>query len=40
MNQKNNKNSLGLDPCFEELENPIDLFKNWFKRAEEKTNQA
>jgi pyridoxamine 5'-phosphate oxidase len=35
MNQKNNKNSLGLDPCFEELENPIDLFKNWFKRAEE-----
>ena len=35
MNQKNNKNSLGLDLCFEDLENAIDLFKNWFKRAEE-----
>jgi|TARA_B100000795_G_scaffold111930_1_gene82737 pyridoxamine 5'-phosphate oxidase len=35
MNQKNDKNSLGLDLCFEDLENPIDLFKNWFKRAEE-----
>ena len=35
MNQKNDKNSLGLDLCFEDQENPIDLFKNWFKRAEE-----
>ena len=35
MNQKNNKNSLGLDSIFEDLDNPIDLFKNWFKRAEE-----
>ena len=35
MNQKNGKNSLGLDLCFEDQENPIDLFKNWFKRAEE-----
>ena len=35
MNQKNNKNSLGLDLCFEDLDNPIDLFKNWFKKAEE-----
>ena len=35
MNQKNGKNSLGLDPCFEDLDNPIDLFKNWFKKAEE-----
>ena len=35
MNQKNNKNSLGLDICFEEHDNPIDLFKNWFKKAEE-----
>jgi pyridoxamine 5'-phosphate oxidase len=34
MNQKNGKNSLGLDPCFEDLDNPIDLFKNWFKKAE------
>jgi pyridoxamine 5'-phosphate oxidase len=35
MNQKNKKNSLGLDLCFEDLENPIDLFKKWFKKAEE-----
>ena len=35
MNQKNGKNSLGLDLCFEEHDNPIDLFKNWFKKAEE-----
>ena len=27
MNQKNGKNSLGLDKCFEEAENPIELFK-------------
>ena len=35
MNQKNGKNSLGLDLCFEDLDNPVDLFKNWFKKAEE-----
>ncbi len=35
MNQKNGKNSLGLDPCFEEQENPINLFKKWFDRAKE-----
>ena len=35
MNQKNNKNSLGIDLIFEDLDNPIDLFKNWFKKAEE-----
>ena len=35
MNQKNGKNSLGLDLCFEDLDNPIDLFKKWFKKAEE-----
>ncbi len=34
MNQKNGKNSLGLDSIFEDLDNPIDLFKNWFKKAE------
>ena len=34
MNQKNGKNSLGLDYCFEELDNPIDLFKKWFSEAE------
>ena len=35
MNQKNGKNSLGLDNCFEDLDNPIDLFKKWFAKAEE-----
>ena len=35
MNQKNGKNSLGLDSCFEDFDNPIDLFKKWFKKAEE-----
>ena len=35
MNQKNGKNSLGLDKCFEEANNPIDLFKNWFAKAKE-----
>ena len=35
MNQKNGKNSIGLDSCFEDLANPIDLFKNWFSKAEE-----
>ncbi len=36
MNQKNGKNSLGLDVCFQDLENPIDLFKNWFSDAKKK----
>ena len=35
MNQKDGKNSLGLDHCFEELDNPIDLFKKWMSKAEE-----
>ena len=35
MNQKNGKNSLGIDSCFEDIDNPIDLFKNWFAKAEE-----
>ncbi len=34
MNQKNGKNSLGIDICFEDLDNPIDLFKKWFSEAE------
>ena len=33
MNQKNGKNSLGLDSCFEDLANPIELFKKWFSKA-------
>ena len=36
MNQKNGKNSLGMDKCFEELDNPIELFKKWFAKAQEK----
>ena len=35
MNQKNGKNSLGIDICFEDHDNPIDLFKKWFSKAEE-----
>ncbi len=34
MNQKNGKNSLGIDSCFEDIDNPINLFKNWFSEAE------
>ena len=30
MNQKNN---IGLDYCFKDLENPTDLFKEWFNEA-------
>jgi len=29
----NQKNSLGLDYCFKDLENPIDLFEVWFNEA-------
>jgi len=35
MNQNNGKKSLGLDSIFEDLDNPIDLFNNWIKKAEE-----
>ena len=35
MNQKNGKNSMGIDICFEDLDNPIELFKKWFSKAEE-----
>ena len=34
MNQKNGKNSLGIDRCFDDLDNPIELFKKWFAKAE------
>ena len=33
MNQKNGKNSLGLDKCFLDVNDPIDLFKYWFNEA-------
>ena len=29
----NQKNSLGLDNCFMDLENPIELFNEWFNEA-------
>ena len=35
MNQNNGKNSLGLDSCFEDLNNPIDLFRKWFEKSKE-----
>ena len=35
MNQKNGKNTLGLDIIFEDLDNPRELFKKWFSKAEE-----
>ena len=35
MNQKNGKNSLGIDACFEDLDNPIDLFNKWFAKAKD-----
>ena len=32
----NQKNSLGLDKCFLDLADPIELFKNWFDEAKNK----
>ena len=29
----NEKNSFGLNYCFKDLENPLDLFSNWFNEA-------
>tara|TARA_Y100000816_G_scaffold272063_1_gene237162 strand:- start:6204 stop:6827 length:624 start_codon:yes stop_codon:yes gene_type:complete len=29
----NNKNSLGLNICFGDIDNPIDLFKEWYEEA-------
>ncbi len=29
----NQKNSFGIDLCFKDLDNPIDLFKEWFNEA-------
>ncbi len=34
MNQKSGQNSLGLDLCFEDEENPVNLFRKWFAAAE------
>ena len=30
----NEKNTLGLDICFKDEDNPVNLFKEWFKKAE------
>ncbi len=32
----NQKNSLGLNPCFMDLDNPLELFKIWMSEAEKK----
>jgi len=32
----NQKNSLGIDLCFKDLDNPMDLFGEWFKEAKKK----
>ena len=32
----NQKNSLGLDKCFLDLDNPFELFQNWFDEAKKK----
>ena len=29
----NQKNALGIDLCFKDLDNPIDLFVEWFNEA-------
>ena len=34
MKQKSDQNSIGLDACFEDEQNPIALFKKWFAVAE------
>ena len=34
MNKKSGQNSLGLDACFEDEQNPIVLFKKWFEVAQ------
>ena len=34
MNQNNDHNSLGLNVCFQDEANPIDLFKKWLTDAE------
>ena len=32
----NQKNSLGLNKCFLDLENPLELFEKWFEEAKKK----
>jgi pyridoxamine 5'-phosphate oxidase len=35
----NQKNSLGLDACFMDLDDPLELFKIWMTEAEKKGNK-
>ena len=35
----NQKNSLNLDSCFLDLDNPLELFKSWISEAEKKENK-
>ena len=32
----NQKNALGLNSCFMDLDDPLELFKHWMKEAEKK----
>ena len=32
----NQKNSLGLNKCFLDLDNPFELFQRWFEEAKKK----
>ena len=32
----NQKNSLGLNKCFLDLDNPFELFQKWFEEAKKK----
>ena len=32
----NQKNSLGLNKCFLDIEDPFELFENWFEEAKKK----
>ena len=34
----NQKNSLNLNICFKDEDNPIDLFKEWFEEAKKTEN--
>ena len=35
----NQKNSLGLNRCFLDLDDPLELFKSWMAEAEKKENR-
>ena len=35
----NQKNTLGLNKCFLDLENPFELFENWFEEAKKERDK-